>query len=484
MTSSSRPSSWTRDDGGGDDDGASKKGKQNDEYYMGLALEEARMATSERKMPFGAVLVDDVTGEVLARAHNQCPAVGKRGGSSQLSDVTRHAEVELIRDFTTRIPADRRANCTMYASTEPCVMCAGATFWCGVGRLVYGCRAKMLEEKLSGPGGFDVDVRQLYGMASTEAARTKVQVVGPCLEEEALRVHDDAGIWPMSLKEDGKANKEEKDEGDNANSNGNKKRKASGTGTAYLEDIEIERSLKTSGLGSARVSDDGGDGGAGIVPVIDLSVGTDEEIAKQLWDAATRVGFFTVVEHGIDPSIIDGAFAASREFFSQPVEAKRRQSPFDAAQNSGYEHFEQVRPSTGLTDQKESVQITARSGCMDGRWPSSPPDFRDKADALLNASHKLARRLLDLLEPLATPQIRVRGTLANSHTLWKHDGQCTRRFLHYPPMPSNEHTAKLLEEGHWRAGPHTGAFSSFFRKTIAERGRVRPSMEVSTIYLS
>ena len=44
--------------------------------------------------------------------------------------------------------------------------------------------------------------------------------------------------------------------------------------------------------------------------------------------------------------------------------------------------------------------------------------------------------------------------MAASHTLWSDDGQCTLRFLHYPPMPA-EATKKLLDEGYWRAGPHT-----------------------------
>ena len=44
--------------------------------------------------------------------------------------------------------------------------------------------------------------------------------------------------------------------------------------------------------------------------------------------------------------------------------------------------------------------------------------------------------------------------MAKSHTLWSDDGQCTLRFLHYPAMPA-ETTEKLLQEGYWRAGPHT-----------------------------
>ena len=89
----------------------------------------------------------------------------------------------------------------------------------------------------------------------------------------------------------------------------------------------------------------------------------------------------------------------------------------------------------------------------------------------MTAAHDLAGRLLDLLEPKAVPLV-AKGTLAKSHTLWEEDGQCTLRFLHYPPLDS-ETTQKLLEENYWRAGPHTGEWfrqsitlSAFFSNTL------------------
>ena len=211
------------------------------------------------------------------------------------------------------------------------------------------------------------------------------------------------------------------------------------------QDIAVEASLKTTGLGSAAVVDDG------VVPTIDLR--QDEAIvAQQLWEAATQVGFFTIIGHGIDASVVDQAFAASADFFAQPVQVKQTQSPGDMKNNAGFEYFSQVRPSTGVQDQKESLQITARQGVMDGRWPSL--EFRSKAEALLTAAHALAGRILTLLEPQAVPH-NAPGTLAQSHTLWADDGQCTLRFLHYPAMEDANATAQLLQQGHWRAGPHT-----------------------------
>ena len=387
----------------------------DDETNMMLALKQAELAVANGNMPFGAVLAD-ASGRIVCEAHNKCLAAKQRGGG--LGDCTRHAEMELVRLFTTQIPPQERASCTLYTSTEPCVMCAGAIYWSGVGRVVYGCTAKQFET-LSGPGGFDVPIETLYGMAS-EGAR-KIKVKGPFLADAALEVHAKSGIWKFAPSIE------------------------SAKGSAADQDVALETSLKHTGLGSAAVSDDG------VVPVIDLSKGSKEEITRQLWDAATQVGFFSVVGHSIDQSIIDDAFAASETFFAQPLEDKKVQSPLDMSVNCGFEYFAQVRPSTGLADQKESLQITARKGCMDNRWPS--PQFQDTAEKLLNAAHALANELLSLLEPLATPQV-VAGTLAKSHTLWQEDGQSTLRFLHYPALDADS-SDKLLKEGYWRAGPHT-----------------------------
>lgn len=211
------------------------------------------------------------------------------------------------------------------------------------------------------------------------------------------------------------------------------------------QDIAVEASLKTTGLGSALAKDDG------VVPVIDLSKGTEKDIVDQLWKAATQVGFFSLTGHGIPQTLIDKAFEESQLFFEQPVEDKKKQSPLDMSINCGFEYYAQVRPSTGVADQKESLQVTAREGSMDGRWPSD--HFESAAKELLNASHALANKILDMLQPLAVPHVEPK-TLSTSHNLWSPGGQCTLRFLHYPPQ-DKETTQSLLKEGYWRAGPHT-----------------------------
>ncbi len=208
-------------------------------------------------------------------------------------------------------------------------------------------------------------------------------------------------------------------------------------------DVALERSLRGSATGTAEAAH------GCEIPTIDLAA-DEVQAAAAIWEAATTVGFFSVINHGIESALIDRCFESSALFFAGDIDAKKTASPFAPNMNSGYEFMSQVRPSTGTADQKESLQITAREGCMDGRWPTEPASLEPEARALLDASHTLAKRLLDLVEPRACPHL-ARGTLARSHRLWSDDGQCTLRLLHYPPtQPPDERDPTL-----WRAGPHT-----------------------------
>ena len=413
---------------------------------MRAAIEESVKAVQTGHMPFGGV-VADAQGNILSRGHNMCSAGSTRGGSAN-TDPTKHAELELVRLAGTTIDASIRPFCTLYTSTEPCVMCAGAIYWSRIGRIVYGCSSEALSQ-YTGPGGFDIPIETIYTLGRPGTRHIEIQ--GPYLADEAMKVHIESGVWgggvPPTTNESSDEDKKDEDGIVDTNHDTEKKVDASA-----MKDIAVEAALFTSGLGSAASSNDL------VVPVIDLSVGTDDEIANALWEAATTVGFFTIVNHGISSDLIDTVFATSAEFFAQTQDDKELQSPYARNLNSGYEFMKQLRPSTGTIDQKESIQITARAGSMDDRWPTIPTDFKIVTETFMIQVHALAGRLLDLLEPRATPNVE-KGTLSSSHTLWGADGQCTLRMLHYLPMDVD--TLRTLttpdEQGRisWRAGPHT-----------------------------
>ena len=99
----------------------------SDEYYMRLALAEARLAASEGEIPIGAVVV--AAGRVLGRGHNQTELLG---------DVTAHAEMLAISAAARTLGGKYLTGCTLYVTVEPCPMCAGAIGWSQLGRIVYG----------------------------------------------------------------------------------------------------------------------------------------------------------------------------------------------------------------------------------------------------------------------------------------------------------------------------------------------------------
>ncbi|PJJ47760.1 nucleoside deaminase [Hymenobacter chitinivorans] len=99
----------------------------SDEHYMREALKQARYALQEEEIPIGAVVVMDK--QIIARAYNQ---------TEKLRDVTAHAEMLALTAAANYVGNKYLADCTLYVTVEPCVMCAGASFWAQVKRVVYG----------------------------------------------------------------------------------------------------------------------------------------------------------------------------------------------------------------------------------------------------------------------------------------------------------------------------------------------------------
>ncbi|MFI9780794.1 2-oxoglutarate and iron-dependent oxygenase domain-containing protein [Streptomyces sp. NPDC051956] len=100
------------------------------------------------------------------------------------------------------------------------------------------------------------------------------------------------------------------------------------------------------------------------------------EITEGLWVAATDIGFFQLVHHGIEQDAVDGAFADAERFFALSEGTKARHG-LKKGLNSGWESMTQVRPSIGTPDQKESYQLTRPH--MDGLWPDDAlPGFQER----------------------------------------------------------------------------------------------------------
>jgi tRNA(adenine34) deaminase len=99
-----------------------------DVHFMQLALQEARKAKEQGEVPVGAVIVDE-TGTLLASAGNR---------SIVDNDPAGHAEMLALRAAGNKLANYRLLNTTLYATIEPCVMCAGAIVHARIKRLVFG----------------------------------------------------------------------------------------------------------------------------------------------------------------------------------------------------------------------------------------------------------------------------------------------------------------------------------------------------------
>jgi len=145
-----------------------------------FALAERTRAAG--KHPFAALVVDGESNLVIEAGNNSLPPDG---------DPTQHAEVVAAAAAARRRTPEQLARSTLYTSAEPCCMCAGAIYWCHIGRVVYG----LSEHALLGLTGnhnenptLALDCRRVF-----VSGQHPVEVVGPLLEAEAAKPH--AGFW-------------------------------------------------------------------------------------------------------------------------------------------------------------------------------------------------------------------------------------------------------------------------------------------------
>jgi tRNA(Arg) A34 adenosine deaminase TadA len=158
-------------------DGATKR----DEQFLRLSFAVAQRSLTHGNHPFGCIVVD-ADGKVLIEAEN---------GYMPDHDGTAHAERLAATQACRTLGREVLAAATLYSSAEPCAMCAGAIYWAGIGRVVYG----LSEHRLRGVTGnhpenptLDLPCREVFA-----SGQRPTEVIGPLLEDEAAALHD--GVW-------------------------------------------------------------------------------------------------------------------------------------------------------------------------------------------------------------------------------------------------------------------------------------------------
>ncbi|SDC08992.1 tRNA(Arg) A34 adenosine deaminase TadA [Massilia sp. PDC64] len=150
-----------------------------DHAFLTRVFALAQRSRDEGNHPFAAMVVG-ADGTVIAEAMNDSS-----------TDRTAHAEMNALRAASRRFGPAELAGATLYSNAEPCAMCAGGTYWSGVGRVVYG----MSETSLLALTGSDPENPTLSLPCRDVFARGQraTEVIGPLREDEAKEAH--AGFW-------------------------------------------------------------------------------------------------------------------------------------------------------------------------------------------------------------------------------------------------------------------------------------------------
>ena len=131
--------------------------KFSDEYFMRQALTEAEKALDNDEVPIGAVIV--CKKQIIARAHNLTEC---------LNDVTAHAEMQAFTSAAAYLGGKYLNECILYVTLEPCVMCAGASYWTQIKKIVFGAS----------------DTKTGYSRIGQTVLHPKTEVTGGVMEKE------------------------------------------------------------------------------------------------------------------------------------------------------------------------------------------------------------------------------------------------------------------------------------------------------------
>jgi tRNA(Arg) A34 adenosine deaminase TadA len=154
--------------------------KRDDEALLRRSFAVAAKARDGGDHPFGSILAD-ADGNILMEQGN--------GYTSEGNDRTAHAEKLLASRAAKAYDAEFLKHCTLYTSAEPCAMCAGAIYWAGIGRVVFGQTEKDL--KIQTGDHEENPTLDLPCHLVFEAGQRPTELVGPLLADEAAKLQDD-----------------------------------------------------------------------------------------------------------------------------------------------------------------------------------------------------------------------------------------------------------------------------------------------------
>ena len=133
----------------------------SDKYFMNEALKEAHKAVLSDEVPVGAIIVCD--NQIIARSHNY---------TERLNDVTAHAEMQVFTSASGYLGGKYLNECTLYVTLEPCNMCAGASYWTQLKKVVFGAS----------------DKKRGFSNLKENILHPKTEIISGILEEECSKI--------------------------------------------------------------------------------------------------------------------------------------------------------------------------------------------------------------------------------------------------------------------------------------------------------
>ena len=133
----------------------------NDNYFMKEALKEAQKAFEKDEVPVGCIIVCE--NQIIARAHNF---------TQRLNDATAHAEMQAFTSASDYLGGKYLNECTLYVTLEPCIMCAGASYWTRLKKVVYGAK----------------DIKRGYSQLSENILHPKTEVISGVMAVECAKL--------------------------------------------------------------------------------------------------------------------------------------------------------------------------------------------------------------------------------------------------------------------------------------------------------
>jgi tRNA(Arg) A34 adenosine deaminase TadA len=156
---------------------------QRDQELLRRAIALSERAVAGGGRPFGAMVCDG-DGLIIAEAGSVKPVDPR--------DWTAHSEMQALRAASAILTWEALSRATLYASGEPCPMCAAAIYWCNIRRLVYSVgepAMRELRDPFERAAGIAMRCEEIFARCGR-----KVEAIGPLLEEEGLAVH--RRFWP------------------------------------------------------------------------------------------------------------------------------------------------------------------------------------------------------------------------------------------------------------------------------------------------